>query len=246
MQPEARRDLIDETLDLGFESRPRSGADAGVVLIHDVWGLSDHTRDLTRRLAGEGFAVLALDLYRRESEVRIADPAAWMQEMSDPQVLDDIAAGVAQLRKGGAAGPRRVGVVGFCMGGMYALLAGCDRDCGAAAVVPFYGILSHGHGLLAREGGLDPALKPREPLDAAVSLCCPLLAFFGGRDAYIPAQDVRQLEARLCETGQPVDVVTYPEVGHAFMNDTRPDAHAPDEAREAWKRMVGFLRLHLS
>jgi carboxymethylenebutenolidase len=246
MQSGAQLDLIDETLDLGFESRPRSGADAGVVLIHDVWGLTDHTRDLTRRLAGEGFAVLALDLYRREAEVRIPDPAAWMQEMSDPQVLGDIAAGVAQLRKGGASGPRRVGVVGFCMGGMYALLAGCDAGCGAEAVVPFYGILSHGHGLFAREGGLDPALKPREPLEAAASLSCPLLAFFGGQDTYIPPEDVRQLEARLSDTGQPVNVVTYPDVGHAFMNDTRPDAYAPDEAREAWKRMVGFLREHLS
>ena len=104
-------------IDLGYLALPDAQGEAqddssvpGVVLIHDVWGLTDPTRDLTRRLAGEGFAVLALDLYRRESEVRISDPASWMQEMSDPQALEDIAAGVGHLRQGGASGPRRVGV----------------------------------------------------------------------------------------------------------------------------------------
>jgi carboxymethylenebutenolidase len=230
--------------ELGFLAEPEDAPSPGVVLIHDVWGLSDHTRDLSRRLAAEGFAVLALDLYRRESEVKIENPGAWMRALSDPQVIDDVQAGIDQLRAGPSAG-RKVGVIGFCMGGMYALMAACScRDL--AASVPFYGLLSHRHGILHDEAGLDPARKPREPLEYAPSLRCPLLAFFGDRDEFVPLDDVRQLEARLAQAQPPSEVVVVPDVGHAFLNDTRPDAYRPAEARAAWERSVAFLRRHLA
>jgi carboxymethylenebutenolidase len=214
------------------------------VLIHDVWGLSEHSRDLTRRLASEGFSVLALDLYRRDPPAKIENPGAWMRGLSDPQALEDVQAGVDHLRAGPSAG-RKVGVVGFCMGGMYALMAACTcRDLSAA--VPFYGLLSHRHGILYDAGGLDPVLKPKEPLDYAPSLRCPLLAFFGDRDEFVPTDDIRQLEARLANAQPPSEVVVVPDVGHAFLNDTRPDAYRPAEAAQAWERSVAFLRRQLA
>jgi carboxymethylenebutenolidase len=235
--------MQESQVELGFLAEPAESPCPGVVLIHDVWGLSDHTRDLTRRLAREGFAVLAVDLYRRESEVKIENPGAWMRALSDPQALEDVQAAVDHLRSGPAAG-RKVGVVGFCMGGMYALMAACQcRDL--AAAVPFYGLLSHRHGILHDEAGLDPARKPREPLDYAPSLRCPLLAFFGDRDEFVPLDDVHQLEARLARAKPPSQVVVVPDVGHAFLNDTRPDAYRPAEAQAAWQRSVAFLRQHL-
>jgi carboxymethylenebutenolidase len=163
--------------ELGFLAHPEGGPHPGVVLIHDVWGLSDHTRDQARRLAAQGFAVLALDLYRREESLHIDDPGRWMRALSDPQVLEDIERAAAFLSGDPACAGRRIGALGFCMGGMYALLAGCEAR-GLSAVVPFYGILSHQHGLLHCEGGLDPALKPSEPLEAVRDLSVPLLAFF--------------------------------------------------------------------
>lgn len=229
---------------LGHLVHPEEGASPGVVMIHDVWGLSDHTRDLAGRLAGEGFAVLAIDFYRRESSVRIENPGAWMRALSDPLFLEDVQAGVDFLARDSASAGRRAGVTGFCMGGMYALMAACACK-GLSAAVPFYGLLSHAHGLLHDDAGLDPEKKPRSPLDFAPELRCPLLGFFGEDDEFVPVEDVRELERRLQATGQEVEVVLYPGAGHAFMNDTRPGAYRPETAADAWRRMVAFLHRQL-
>ncbi len=234
-----------ETVELGFLAIPESeSAVPGVVMVHDVWGLSDHTRDLAKRLANDGFAVLAVDLYRRERAVEIENPGVWMREMSDPQVLEDLrdAAGFLSAR---AQTNGRVGVVGFCMGGMYALMAGCAQ-LGFAASVPFYGLLSHRHGILHDEAGLDPERKPHEPLAMASELDCPLLAFFGDADEFVPMDDVRALERAFAAAPAPAEVVVVAGAGHAFMNDTRPDAYRPAAAAEAWKRTVAFLREELA
>jgi carboxymethylenebutenolidase len=230
-----------EDVELGYLAHAKDGPHPGVVLIHDVWGLSDHTRDLARRLAAKGFAVLALDLYRREESLHIDDPGRWMRALSDPQVLEDIERAAAFLSGDPACAGRRIGALGFCMGGMYALLAGCEAR-GLSAVVPFYGILSHQHGLLHCEGGLDPALKPSEPLEAVRDLSVPLLAFFGDEDSFIPMDDVRLLEERMAGAPHFARVVVFPGAGHAFANDTRPDAYRPEAAREAWARMVVFFQ----
>ena len=103
------------------------------------------------------------------------------------------------------------------------LLAAASCD-GLAAAVPFYGILSHRHGLLAGGAALDPAKKPREPLAVARELRCPLLAIFGDRDEFVPLPDVRALEAELARAPQRSEVRVYPGCGHAFLNDTRPQA----------------------
>src|SRR5262245_51934869 len=102
---------------LGFLVLPDRHPSPAVVMIHDVWGLSDHTRDYAERLAREGFAVLAIDLYRRARPDRIADPGTFMRALPDPQLLDDLGEAARFL----GALPEtngRVGVLGFCMGGM--------------------------------------------------------------------------------------------------------------------------------
>ncbi len=229
---------------LGFLALPEGGRSPGVVMIHDVWGISAHTRDYAVRLANEGFAVLAIDLYRRDPPAKIADPGAFMRALSDPQVLSDLGLGarfLAELPESNG----RVGVLGFCMGGMYALMAGC-ADVGFSASVPFYGLLSHAHGILHDPAGLDPAKKPREPLAMAAGLRCPLLAFFGDQDSFIPQTDVQSLERALTGARAGAEIVVVPGAGHAFMNDTRPDAYRPEAAAMAWRRTVDFLRAQLS
>ncbi len=230
---------------LGFLAVPESGPCPGVVLIHDVWGLTDHARDLAQRLGGEGFAVLALDLYRRLDEVKIDNPGAWMRALSDPQVLGDVQAGADFLAAQVISEGRGIGVIGFCMGGMYALMAGA-RCTGLAASVPFYGLLSHQHGILHSEAGLDPALKPKEPLEVARDLRCPTLAFYGDRDEFVPISDIELLKDRFEQSPQSAEAVVYPGAGHAFMNDTRPDAYRPEDAADAWQQMVAFLTKHLN
>jgi carboxymethylenebutenolidase len=211
---------------------------------HDVWGLSDHTRDVARRLAADGFAALAVNLYRRLPEVRIEDPGRFMRELSDPLMLEEVQAALDLLAAHPAVAGHRIAVVGFCMGGMYALLAaaGCR---GLSGAVVFYGLLSHAHGILHAGDGHDPARKPREPLAAGAEIRCPLLAFFGEEDEFVPLGDVALLREKLSGASHPADVVVYPGAGHAFMNDTRPAAYRPELARRAWDRMLAFLRREL-
>jgi len=229
-----------QDVEFGFFAAPESGPCPGVVLIHDVWGLTDHAKDLAQRLAGEGFAVLALDLYRRLDEVKIDNPGEWMRALSDPQILGDVQSGADFLAAHSITDGKKIGVIGFCMGGMYALMAGATCT-GFGASVPFYGLLSHQHGILYTEAGLDPALKPKEPLAIAGELRCPTLAFYGDQDEFVPISDIELLRDCFSRSSESAEVVVYPGAGHAFMNDTRPDAYRPENASDAWQQMVGFL-----
>jgi carboxymethylenebutenolidase len=214
----------------------------GVVFIHDVWGLTEHSQQFCERLSSDRFAVLELEFYRRTPEPKITDPGHWIRELDDSQVLGDAGEGVRFLSTHPACAERRIGVTGVCMGGMYALLAAASVP-GLSAAAPFYGLLSHGHGLLS--GELDPARKPRSPLDAAADVACPLLGFFGEDDDFVPLEDVRELERRLDGTAQETEVVIYPGAGHAFMNEPRVEAFRPEAAADAWSRLEGFLHRHL-
>lgn len=215
------------------------GAHPGVVLIHDVWGLYDHYRDLAGRLADAGFAALAVNLYRREAEVKISDPGRWIRALDDRQVLADVQTAIDFLAGHEAVGGKRIGIVGFCMGGTYTILAAAACR-GLAAAVPFYGMLSDAHGLLAPQPG-EPS-KPNTPLGVAHALRCPTLAFFGDEDAFIPLADVRAFEGKLSGEHR---VVVVPGAGHAFFNDTRADLYRPEAARDAWEQTLAWLRRHL-
>ena len=215
----------------------------GVVLIPDVWGLSDLYREFAERMAREGFVTLALDLHGEP--VEITDPGRFLRELSDPEVLARVRSGLDFLASHPACAGRSLGVVGFCIGGTYALHAACSLD-GVGATVAFYGILSHDHGLLHDPAGLDPARKPRSALEAVADLRCPTLGIFGTEDEYVPIDDVRELESRADHAGRPLEVRLYPGCGHAFLNETRPAAHRPEAARDAWERMLGFLSRKLN
>lgn len=229
---------------LGYLARPGADPAPGVVMLHDVWGLAEHTRDLARRLAAEGFAVLAVDLYRELPSREVgSDPGRWIRGLSDPALLAVVQEAIDALA-GGAARGCKVGITGFCMGGQYTILAAAACT-GLSAAVPCYGMLSHAHGLLAPAPGeppLDPARKPRSPLEAAAQVRCPMLALFGADDAFIPVDDVRAFERELAKSGPGHVVSLYAGAGHAFLNDTRPDLYRPAAAHEAWPRLVSWLR----
>jgi len=219
---------------IGYVAHPDVGPVPGVVVIPDVWGLSEHQRDIARRLAADGFAALAIDPYRKTGKGEIIEPFAWIRTLSDPVVLETVQEAIDALGAHPAVDGRPVGVIGFCMGGQYALLAACTCR-GLSACVPFYGMVRY-------EPDLDPARKPRAPLDAVADLRCPVLGLYGAEDPLIPVADVDELRRRLAATGRPFEIVLYPGAGHAFMNDTRPAMYRPDAAVDAWLRLVPFLR----
>jgi carboxymethylenebutenolidase len=225
---------------LGFLAHPAGGPHPGVVMVPDVWGVSDLYRRLAERLAGDGFAVLAIDPYRKTGRGTFTDPAgaqAWLRQLSDPVVLETVQEAIDGLAAEPTVAGRRIGVTGFCMGGQYALLAACTCR-GLSACAPFYGMVRH-------PPGADPVRKPRAPLDALKDLRCPVLGFYGAEDALIPPADVEALRAALAASGHEAEVRVYPGAGHAFMNDARPDAYRPHAAADAWGRLVPFLRIRL-
>jgi carboxymethylenebutenolidase len=209
-----------------------------VVLIHDVRGLSEHYRELTRRLANEGFFVLAIDLYSREGMPLLPSMEAvftWMKNLDDRRVLADIDAGVRFLLSRPEVRTRSIGITGFCMGGRYALLAAC-ASVRLSACVSFYGMLRDAE---------KTEHKPASPLDLAPQLGCPFLGLFGETDGLIPRADIKELESTLRKAGKTFQTRVYAGAGHAFMNDTRPDAYHPESAKDAWSRAVAFFRTHL-
>lgn len=215
-----------------------AGPHPGLVLIPDVRGVAPHFRDVATRFAAEGFLTLILDLYSREGAPDLPDMDAvfrWIRQLPDPRVLADVQAAVAFLAARSDVRPGAIGITGFCLGGQYALMAAC-RVHGLAAVVSWYGMLRYAE---------TDARKPQSPLDMASALACPYLGLFGREDGLIPNADVDELRAILARAGKSFEIVSYPNAGHAFFNDSRPEAYRPDAARDAWPRALAFLRRHL-
>jgi len=223
----------------GFAAWPVAGGPLpAILLIHDVRGLYEHYRDVARRFAAEGFFTLALDLYSREGEPSLPDMQAvfrWMRQLPDSRVLADIEAAAAFLASRPEVRPGAIGITGFCMGGQYAILAACTVKP-LAACVSWYGMLRYAE---------CDAVKPASPLDLAPQLCCPYLGLFGEDDAIIPMGDVDELRSILQREGKTFTVVTYAGAGHAFFNDSRPDAYRPEAAADGWRRAVEFFHQHL-
>ena len=208
-----------------FLANPRAGGvHPGLIVIQEFFGVNDHIEDITQRLADEGFIALAVDLY----DGRIAaDPqeARQMLQALDPKAtLDKLNAGVAALKANPQVANGKVGVIGFCMGGFWALtLASDNRDVRAAA--PFYG-----------------RVPPDETLR---KITAPVLGVYAGKDGHIPVSEANRLGEVLKAKGNAVEVKIYPDADHAFMNDTRKEVYKADDAKDAWARAVGFLKNNL-
>ena len=210
----------------------------GLILVPDVRGVYDHYRDVAHRFAREGFATLAVDLYAREGTPDLPDLDAmfrWMAALPDRRVLADLQAARDHLATRTDIRSDAIGITGFCMGGQYTLMAACALE-GIAAAVSWYGMLSY---------AATNDVKPEHPIDMVSRLGCPYLAFFGEDDAIISNIDVEALRARTAHARHPVEIVTYPDAGHAFFNDSRPEMYREAAAHDAWPRAVAFLRRHL-
>jgi carboxymethylenebutenolidase len=196
-----------------FLARPSGAPRGGIVLLMEGNGIGWQLLRVAERLAGEGYVVVAPDVYHR-LHAEHGDWAKAYGALREEEALHDIREAAAVAR---AQGARRVGITGFCMGGRLAYLASV-RGVDLQAAAPFYG------------AGIDSLL-------AAPG--CPLLACFGGRDEWIPAEAIERVRARHGE-----DVVVYPEAGHGFMRDGSED-YRPDAARDAWSRLLAFFAQHL-
>jgi carboxymethylenebutenolidase len=197
----------------------------GVIVIQEWWGLNEHIKDVTRRFANEGFIALAPDLY----DGKIAtDPQTAMKYMMGLKVEDGVATllgAVNYLKSLKRVEPKKLGVVGFCMGGSYALeLAIRSHDL--AAVAPFYP---------GRVGQL---------IDQVNKITAPIFAPFGERDDSIPLDVVKRFQDALEKAGKTAEIKVYPGCDHAFLNDTGPSYNA-EAARDAWQRTLKLFKEHI-
>src|SRR5579862_355602 len=193
-----------------------------VLVIQEAFGLNDHIRDVTRRVAGEGYVALAPDLYWRGGKGRSVGygelPAAigLMQSLKDPEIVSDVRNAIGWLEKQAFVRADRIGITGFCMGGRVSYLAACELSDMIKASVPYYG------------GGI--------PVDKTEKLRCPVLAFFGEKDAFIPLDSVEHLKAEAKRLGKNVEVVVYPGADHGFFCNERA-SYQKAAADDSWQRL---------
>ncbi len=213
----------------GFLAKPGPGERSipAVMVLHEWWGLNDQIRETARRFAAAGYIALAPDLYARQGSQVSADPAQaakLMEGVSTQRALRDLNAGVQFLKAQTGVDPRRLGMVGFSMGGTMALImAGHNTDL--KACVAFYG--------------------KTPPIETARYQVCPVQFHHAGKDAWVTRREVDILKEGGQKSGKVVDVHVYPEAQHGFANETRPEVYRADDARLAWEGTVGFLQMHL-
>lgn len=195
--------------------------DRGLVIIPDVGGLRPLFTDHAQRLADEqGWAVCAFEPWSHLAGLNLQERLARVGELADAQVLGDAVAA------GDACGVDEVGIIGFCLGGMYTLkAAGTGRFDRAVA---FYGMIRVPEQWQGDDQG--------EPLDAVSRPdACPTMAIIGTADIWTPSDDVAALEAA------GVDVIRYEGADHGFVHDPDRPAHVADAAADAWARTLAFL-----
>jgi len=216
-----------------IHARPDGMPVAGLVLHPDIMGVRPLFDDLCRRLATHGFAVCAPEPFARAPvEVRAeSDPTArmaYVAQLDDDLQIGDLESAADYLVVHDDV--REVGVLGFCMGGMQVLKAAASGRFDRA--VAFYGMIR------VPDDWVGP--KTRQPLDTAAEVC-PTLAIFGGQDSYTPAADIEALRAAWA--GRPdCEIVVYPAADHGFVHAPERPAHRADDAADAWRRVLVFLR----
>jgi carboxymethylenebutenolidase len=207
----------------------------GVIVIHEIFGLNDDIRRITARIADLGYVAVAPDLFDRPG-IRLLCVARTMVALGRGagEAFDDLEAARGWLTTREEVDARRLGVIGFCMGGGFALLYALRAPLGVAAT--FYGA----------------APKTAKELEGV----CPVLGSFGGRDRVF-APHGRRLERMLSDLGVPHDVRVYADAGHSFMSHhsgvfARLSAYGPMKvgynaaaAEDSWQRIEAFFREHL-
>jgi carboxymethylenebutenolidase len=209
----------------GYLAVPSKRNGPGVVVIQEWWGLVDHIKDVCDRFAAEGYVALAPDLYHGKTTKSPDEAGKLMMALNIDQAEKDLRGAIDYLVNQEATTGSKVGIIGFCMGGALALYAASKNEHVGACVI-FYGI--------------HPKVKPDLP-----NLKGPVLGIYAERDSSTPPDAVRKLEGQLKALGKPVEMHIYPDVEHAFFNDTRPTVYNAQAAEDAWRRTIQFFARNL-
>ena len=211
----------DETVHSLLFTPPGKGPFPGIVVIQEYWGLNDWVKEQASKLADQGYAALAVDLYRG----KVADTPdvahELMRGLPEDRAARDLHAAVEYLKSSPNVKKDRIAAIGWCMGGGLALNLALTEPM-LTAVVINYGHLS-----------TDPA--------AIQKIHAAILGNFGGQDRGIPPDDVKKFEETLKKEGKQADIKIYPDAGHAFQNPNNKSGYRAEDTADAWQRTVNFL-----
>ena len=206
-----------------------------VIIIHEIFGLNEHIKEIARRFAQKGMIAFAPDLFagapglpEDRSDIN-AMRSVW-QGIPDSQLMEDLQSIYRHAIKHPDVMADKVGTAGFCMGGAIAFMFACTSSQ-IAWVADFYGRIYYPE--------LTPN-KPKHPIDYVNTLNCPVLGIFAGQDELITQEHVANLTARLQESRQRFEIKVYENAKHAFFNDTREHYNA-EAAQDAWNLTLDFI-----
>jgi carboxymethylenebutenolidase len=220
------RDITqDELRTGGYMAWPDgSGPYPGVVVIHEAYGLNDNIKGITRRFADAGYVALAVDLFGGRNRVVCMTRfmAGMLGGAPNRYGVNDLKDALTMLSGLPTVDPKRVGAIGFCLGGGFAIAWACT-DSRLRAIAPFYGS------------------NPR-PIDA-VRRICPVVGSYPEKD--FTARAGRSLDKALAGFGIERDIKVYPGARHSFFNATGR-AYDREAAEDSWRRVIEFFREHLA
>ncbi len=207
---------------MGHLARPDDdAAHPAVIVIQEWWGLDGHIKSIADRFAREGFVALAPDLYHGEFAAEPDEARKLVMNMNREQAIKDLLGSVKYLQSLPQVAPKKVGCIGFCMGGSMTLaLAAATSDVAAAA--PFY-------------AGFQP------PAEEIAKIAAEMFCAFGADDGGIPIENVQKFEGVLKSSNRNAVVKVYEGAPHSFFNDTR-DSYRPEAAKDAWERSLALFQ----
>ncbi len=215
----------DETVQGILFTPSGTGPFPAIIVIHEWWGLNDWVKEQASKLAAQGYAALAIDLYRGRVAKTPDEAHEIMRGVPEDRAKRDLHAAFEFLAAQPNVKKDRIGAIGWCMGGGYSLDVALEEPTLAADVV------NYGH--LAT----DP--------EALKKINSPILGLFGAQDRGIPAADVRKFGETLDGMGKKIEIKIYDDAGHGFQNPNNKDGYRPADAADAQKRITDFLAMTL-
>jgi len=221
-----------------YRAQPERGGPFPLVLVvHEIFGVHEHIKDVCRRFARLGYYAIAPDLFARQGDAaKEPDMSKLMAEIvartPDAEVAGDLDATLSFAAASGAVDVERAAVVGFCWGGRQVWLYAAHNSRLKAAVA-WYGPLAYP----------ASALRPKNPPDVVDELKVHTLGLYGGQDKIIPLDEIEAMRAKLAAAGAESRIVVYPDAGHAFYADYRP-SYVKADAEASWKEAIAWLKAH--
>lgn len=212
----------------GYVATPAGkGPFPAVIVIQEWWGLNDWVKQQADLLAGQGYVALAPDLYRGKVATTQEEAHQLMSGLPEDRGVGDLKAAWAYLLSRKDVKADRIGVIGWCMGGRYALRLAVEEPKLAAAVA-YYG-------------------APPTDSTSIGRIKAPVLGNYGGDDKGPAPEDVRAFEAAMKKAGKNIDVKIYEGAPHAFANENNPwGGYRKEAAADAWARTIAFFAAHLT